>query len=214
MNSLIIRLVIVLALFPTSASALTRIQLRSRLNNVYLRDASNLMLAAATKDSILNSAQAEYAGMFPVKVDTAHILLDSAERIETLPSNYAGIVLSIHKFNREFTELKYIPGDSVPVADQDVPTYYTLREKMIVVYPPPVSEDSVFVFYAAQPTAMSADSTECRLQDWLEEPLLLLAASKCWEAADLRSDQATRFYGMFIEQAERLTRTKVEKPKP
>jgi hypothetical protein len=211
---MITKLLLALMLIPASAQALTRAQLKSRLNSVYLRDVSNLMLGSTVKDSVLNSAQAEYAGMFPVKVDTAHIVLDSAERIETMPADYSGIVLSVHKFNREFTELKYVAGDSIPVADEDVPTYYTTRERMIVVYPPPVMSDSLFVFYASQPSAMTSDSTECEIQDWLEEPLLMLAASKCWMAADLRTDLVNMYYTRYIEEAERLTRTKVEKAKP
>jgi hypothetical protein len=203
-----------LCLVPASAQALTRAQLRSRLNNVYLRDKSNLMLGADTKDSILNSCQAEYAGMFPVKVGTATIVLDSAQRIDTLPSDGVGIILSVHKFNREFTEIKYIAGDSIPAMDEDVITFYTLRERMIVVYPPPVVADSLFVFYASQPAPMTSDTSECSLQDWLEEPLLMLAASKCWLAADLRYDLSNAYYAKYIEEAERLTRTKVERSKP
>lgn len=43
MNSMITRLLLALCLVPASAQALTLAQLRSRLNNVYLRDKSNLM---------------------------------------------------------------------------------------------------------------------------------------------------------------------------
>lgn len=213
MNNSITRVLFWLLLLLVSAEAATLAGLRARVNAI-IKDKANFIMSSGAKDSLINGAQLEFAAMFPIKIDTVIIVLDSAERIETMPANFAGIVFSVHKFNRSFTEIKYIAGDSVPEVNSDVPQYYTLREKMIIIYPPPMQSDSLFIFYSATPDSLLTDNTECTIQDWLEEPLILLICAKILYAADLRLDLQALFMRDFYQEAERMTRTKVERQQP
>lgn len=209
MNSTITRALALLLVLSSGTRADTLAALRERLS-VYLNDPSDLMVTSDTKDSFINVSQWEYAGMFPVHVDTATIGVDSGVRFGQLPWDFAGQVLSVHKRDVEFTEVKYIAGDSIPPLTTGVIGFYTQRSRILVFYPPPEVDDSVFVFYNALPDTLAAAGDECELLDYLEEPVLLLAASKIWLTADLRQDMADMFYQRFLAEASRLTRTELE----
>lgn len=213
MKSLTIKLVAALLVLVGTAQADNLGQLRTRLN-AYIADESDLMLSSARKDSIINVAQQEYAGMYPVYIDTTTIVLDSGQRIDTLNDDFAGVVLSVHKLNKSFTEVKYIPGDSIPALQEGIIEYYTQRHKMMIFYPPPEGSDSVMLFHTALPSEMDADSVECTILDYLEEPIVLLAASKCYFYADLQADLIQMFYNHYIDEATRLMRLEAERVKP
>jgi hypothetical protein len=202
-----------LLVFCVQAEARNLGQLRSRVN-WYLNDQSNLMLSSAIKDSIVNVSQEQYCSEFPVFLDTSRQAITVGQRFYSMPSNYAGRIESVHKLGVAFTEIPYVPTDTNLVLEGGVIQFYSVKQTkttaMLVLYPnPEISGDTVFYFYHATPTLLTADSMECRIADFAEEPVVFLAVSKVWASKSVNVE-ATFWNQQYLVLGSRITRTKLE----
>lgn len=217
MKAMITKIFLCLLLFCGSVEASQLGALRSRLN-FYLSDTTNTMIPSYIKDSVMNVAQRTLAASFPVHLDTLRQAITADTRLYALPSDYAGFIYSMHKNDKFFTEIPRVPTDSLPEVVQGVLNYYSTRHTTLILHPMPIAEDTVFYWYAKLPPdmvdAIDPDTVECRLLDYFEEALVLLTASKCWNMIDLQSGLAEKFNRLYMEEAQRVTRTAVEKPRP
>jgi len=207
------KILIFLLLCCGTVEASTLDGLRSRLSH-YLSDSSNMALPAYIKDSTLNVAMREYTGSYPVLIDTVSVITASGTRIYTVDASgvkWGGQVLSVHKDNANFTVLKQMPPDSTPTMEDGIIQFWSSKPNMLILHPRPIAIETVFVFYTIVGAHMTTGATECPLSDYLEEPIVLLAAAKCWKMKDLTSTFDQKFYADYERVAAKLTRTTIEK---
>lgn len=199
-------------LVTNTAEPDTLAQLRSRVNK-YFQDSSNVVYDTTLKNEVINNALEEYTRSFAVDVDTFRQAVDSGVRMYALPDSAGELVVSVHKDDDVFSEIKQIPSDSVPAMEDGVLQFFSVSGRYLVLYPRPIMPDTVIYFYNRISPIMDSSSVECELQNSLEEPIVLLAASKLWQMGDLRLDLASYYYQLYEHTAARLTHTYVEKPR-
>lgn len=199
-------------LLTNTAEPDTLAQLRSRLNH-YFQDSSNVVYDTTLKNQTLNDAMEEYTRTFAVDIDTFRQAVDSGVRMYALPDSSGEIIVSVHKDDDAFSELMQIPSDSIPAMEDGILQFYSVSGRYLVLYPRPIMPDTIIYFYNRIAPIMDSSSVECELQNSLEEPIVLLAASKLWQMNDLRLDLAAYFYQLYEHTAARVTHTVVAKPR-
>ena len=200
-----------LLLWAVPAQGATLAALRSKLNH-YISDSSSIVLPAYVKDSVLNNAMLEYCASYPVVVDTNRQTVAKNTRFYALPSTYGGQVLSVHTMDEAFTELPYMPTDTNVTFQGGLLEYFSTRDNILILYPkPPGENDTVFYWYSKIPPVMAGDTSECQVDNHLEEPVMLLAASKCLLMNDLNVALSQVYAVLYEATAQRLTRRDIEK---